>query len=291
MRKQRPTSKSARSEQRPRSAAAALSVATNPKRSSEERVAAMAEAPLAVCGKQDNLQKILAVLRDNAEPVEVRLAALQALQAASFSVIAFEDCRAPYTAALREIASDDVPEIRLRALEDLALQKDRFAQEKLLEGLRDGTKALVPPEKALQLLGYDVHAEYYPLAREIVDNPPSPSARREALRLLGADPAAAPLFERVLGDKAEAPEVRRIAAAVLQTTRPEKLQQQARDILLDSSEPQEMQALSLTALVQYGDEAALAGDEALRSRVDQLQSEPSEPVSHRARQFLTKYGG
>lgn len=284
------TPKSSRSEKRPRSAAAALSVATNPKRSIEERVAALAEAPLP-CTQQENLEKILAVLRDTAEPLEVRLAALQALQAGSFSVIAFEDCRPGYIAALREIASDNDPEIRQRVLGILAREKDRFAQEKLLEGLRDGTKALVPPEKALQLLGYDVHAEYYPLAREVVNNPPNPSAKREALRLLGADPAATPLLERVLRDKAEDPEARQVAAAALQAIDPEKLQQQARDILLDNSEPEEMHAFSLTALVHYGDQATLAGDEALRSRVDQIQHETGAPVSHQARQFLAKYDG
>ena len=37
-----------------------------------------------------------------------------------------------------------------------------------LKDCRIASKALVPPEKALQLLSYDVHAEAYPVAREIV---------------------------------------------------------------------------------------------------------------------------
>ena len=41
---------------------------------------------------------MLKVLRDGNEPVKVRLAALQALQAASFSVLAFEGCRGDYIA-------------------------------------------------------------------------------------------------------------------------------------------------------------------------------------------------
>ena len=59
----------------------------------KERVQAMAEVPLLVCESDKDLQKVLEVLRNQDEPIEVRLAALQSLQAASFSVVAFESCR------------------------------------------------------------------------------------------------------------------------------------------------------------------------------------------------------
>ena len=118
----------------------------------------MAEVPLAVCESDKNLQAMLNVLRNKDEPVEVRLAALQSLQAASFSVVAFESCRGDYIATLRAVAEDPDPELRQRVLGLLAREKDGFAQKKLLEGLKNPDKALVPPEKALQLLSYDVHA-------------------------------------------------------------------------------------------------------------------------------------
>src|SRR3712207_376344 len=76
-----------------RSARSALSLATNARKPVAQRVAAMADATLAVCGNDANLQAMLKVLRDKEEPIEVRLAALQSLQAASFSVVAFESCR------------------------------------------------------------------------------------------------------------------------------------------------------------------------------------------------------
>src|SRR3954468_4173432 len=148
-----------------RSAQGAMSVATNAKKSVEERVAALAEVPLAVSDSDADLQAMLSVLRNRDEPEEVRLAALQSLQAASFSVIAFEACRAEYMAALREVATYPDPELRQRVLGLLAREKDGFAQKKLLAGLQNPEKALVPPEKALQLLSYDVHAEAYKIAR------------------------------------------------------------------------------------------------------------------------------
>src|SRR5690242_14840666 len=80
--------------------AGALSIATSSKRSDGQRVAAMREVPISAFSKEDNLQSLLDVLRNQSEPIEVRLAALQSVQAASFSVVAFEASRAEYLNAL-----------------------------------------------------------------------------------------------------------------------------------------------------------------------------------------------
>lgn len=272
------------------SARAALAVATSARRSVKERVAALADTPRAVCERDEDLQAMLDVLRDQHEPSEVRLATLQALQAASFSVVAFEACRGDYIATLREVAQDPDPELRQRVLGLLAREKDGFAQKKLLEGLQDPAKALVPPEKALQLLSYDVHADAYSVAREIVRKPPSDAAKREALRLLAADASAAPVFEKILRDKGESTEIRQISAAALHALKPDRLQTYAREILLDTTEPEEIQATSLTALTQFGDDAAMSKDAPLLRRVDQLSSKASTKMKESARRFLGKYG-
>ena len=286
------TSKSARKPKRGamRSNRAAMSVATNARSTVKERVAALAEAPLAVCESDKGLQAVLDVLRNKEEPVEVRLAAMDSLATAAFSVIAFESCHKDYIATLREVAQDPNPEIRQSALGLLAGQKDGFAQKKLLEGLKDPEKALVPPEKALQLLSYDIHAEAYPVAREIVRQPPNEGARREALRLLAADATAAPMFEKILRDKEESAEIRQISASALQALKPEKLQAHARAMLLDTSEYDEIQATSLTALTQFGDAEAIAEDEELKKHVDKLSGEVSSKVKQSVRRFLNKYG-
>ena len=269
---------------------AAFALATNAKKPAQERVKAFLEAPLAVCQSDENLQASLNVLRDPKEPIKVRLAALQSLQAASFSVIQFEPCREDYLAALREVVDDKNPELRQRALGILARQKDGYSQKRLLEGLKEPEKALVAPEKALQLLSNDVHAEAYPIARDIVNEPPNPEAKREALRLLSADASSAPVFEKLLRDKNEDREIRQISAAALQTIKPKKFEQQARELLLDDDEYDDIQATALTALTQFGDEKKVAGDEALMKRVDQLGKGKSAKVKKPARQFLNRYG-
>jgi HEAT repeat protein len=274
-----------------RSARTAFLIATSARRTVKERVAALAEAPLAVCENDKDLQAMLNVLRNKDEPLEVRLAALQSLQAASFSVIAFESCRGDYFATLRKVAEDPSPELRQRVLGLLAREKDGFAQKKLLEGLRNPDKALVPPEKALQLLSYDVHAEAYPIARAIVSKPPNDDAKREALRLLAADANSAPLFEKLLRDKNELREIRQISASALHALKPEKFLAQAREMLLDKSEYDDIQATSLTALTQFGDAEAVGKDETLLKSIDRLSvgKAPSK-YKQSARRFLSKYG-
>ena len=273
-----------------RSNRAAMLVATNERRVPKDRVAAFAEAPLAVCESDENLQATLAVVRNQKEPVEVRLAAMDSLAAAAFSVIAFEPCRNDYIATLREVAQDPNPQIRETALGALAGEKDGFAQKKLVEGLKNPEKALVPPEKALQLLSYDVHAESYSVARNIVDKPPSPSAKQAALRLLAADASSAPVFEKVLRDKDEMRENRQIAASALHALNPNKLQTHARAMLLDKSEFEDIQATSLTALEQFGDDEAVAKDTALLKSVDRISGKAkSAKYKRSAKQFLGKY--
>jgi len=273
-----------------RSAQAAMAVATSERRIPKERVAAFAEAPLAVCEKDEHLQATLAVVRNQQEPVEVRLAAMESLAAAAFSVISFEPCRNDYIATLREVATDPNQQIRETALGALAGEKDAFAQKKLLEGLKSPDKALVPPEKALQLLSYDVHAESYSVARDIAQNPPSPAAKQEALRLLAADAASAPFFEKVLRDKDEMRENRQIAASALHALNPDKFQKHAREMLLDKSEYEDIQATSMTALGQFSDDEAVAKDTALLKSVDRLSDKTkSAKYKRSAKQFLGKY--
>jgi hypothetical protein len=269
----------------------AVSIATSSQNTVKQRVAAAAQAPLALCESDKDLEAMLKVLRNKDEPVKVRLAALQSLQAASFSVVAFESCRADYITTLRAIADDPDPELRQRVLGLLARKKDGYAQRKLLEGLKDPGKALVPPEKALQLLSYDVHAEAYSAARDIMKKPPNESARLEALRLLAADATSAPLFEKLLRDKKELREIRQIAASALQALKPEKMQQYAREILLDKSDYNDIKATSLTALAQFGDQEAIGKDKALMNSVGRL-STGKAPAKYKqsASRFLGKFG-
>jgi len=273
----------------PRSNHIGFAAALGPQGTVKQRVDAFLQTPLAVCDSDSNLQGVLKVLQDQKEPAEVRFAALKTLQAATFSVDEFESCRGDYTAALRALVDDPDLALRRRALGILARDKDGYAQKKLLDGLKNPEKALLPPEKALQLLSYDVHAGAYAEARKIVSDPPNKTAKREALRLLAADASSAPMFEKVLRDKDEFAENRQISASALQALKPEKFQRHARAMVLDTKEYPEIQATSLTAITQFGDDATVSKDKALLKSVDRLSDKSPAKVKKSARRFLTKF--
>jgi hypothetical protein len=99
------------------------------------------------------------------------------------------------------------------------------------------------------------------------------------------------MFEQILRDKGESAEIRQLSASALHSLAPKALQAHAREMLLDSSEDDEIQATSLTALTQFGDQATLGADDALVNRVDRLQNTAqSAKVKQGARRFLQKYG-
>jgi hypothetical protein len=263
----------------------------DPKQSDSKRLAALAQLSTRVLDDDAAFESVLQALTDPSASPALRQTALASLQAASFSVVKFAPYRARYLAALRSLSKDADPELRQRVLGMLSREGDGATQKLLLAGLTDPSKALLPPEKALQLLSYDVHAAAYAAARKIAHDPPSPEAKREALRLLAADAASAPLFEQVLRDKAETPEIRRLSASALHTLAPEKLQSHARAMLLDESEDEDLKATSLTALTQFGNATAVAQDGALQKRVTTLAGRGSSgELQQGARRFLDKYG-
>jgi hypothetical protein len=122
-------------------------------------------------------------------------------------MVQFPGKRPDYLATLRSIIEDPDAQLRRRAIGILAREKDEYVQRRLIEGLEQRSRALVPAAKAIQFLGYDVHAEYFPLLRRIIEQPPSRAAKREAVRLLSADPAATDLLVTLLNDKQQDPEV------------------------------------------------------------------------------------
>jgi hypothetical protein len=292
MTKKRPAARKERRRQTTKRAATparrgGLSAMTRRSASTAERVAAVADLPESTANDAQ-LAALMALLADKSAPTDVRLAALESLGTAAFASPAFRSVRGEYIATLRKVADDPDQELRQRVLGILMREKDGYAQKRLVEGLKQPAKALLPPEKALQLLSYDVHADAYPIARQIVANPPNPLAKREALRLLAADAASAPTFERILRDKNEAPEIRRLVASALHTLKPDSLQAHAREILMDPAEHDELQDVSLTALTQFG-RAQIAEDKTLMTRVDELGAKGSETLQHSARKFRAKY--
>jgi hypothetical protein len=269
--------------------AEALDVIHNTEEDAELRASALHAIDIEVGKRPDLIDMVVGLLGDSAEPEVLRLAALRVLQQISFSGSAFYQKRPEVFDALRAVIDDQDASLRQEALEILAQNYDEYAQRRLLEGLEDSSQALVSPEKAIQLLGYDIHAEHYPILRDIVQNPPSPEAKEEAVRLLAADPTSKELLTALLKDKDERREVRNASAAALQSLAPAEFEEQAKEILYDTEEYNDLRATAINALTLFADQEALDQDPELIGRIEQLREEaPSKEVERTANRFLRR---
>lgn len=212
-----------------------------------QRASAIREEPLDEEQLPERVTELLATLLDAKEPLTVREAALQALSALDFLGPRFAPYRADYLQALRQIATDPKEKLRERALELLAIEKDPYAQELLVRGLKRQKEALLPEAKAIQLLGYDDHTAVLPLVRQVFRRAKGPT-REEALRLLATDPGSERLFARLLKDRSETRSVRLLSVSGLQSLNPASFERAARGIVADEDDDDAIRAATLAAL-------------------------------------------
>jgi HEAT repeat protein len=256
------------------------------------RASALGAIGIEVGKREDLIDMAIDLLRDSDEPGTVRQAALRVLQQSSFRAATFNPKQPEYLDVLRTVIDDSDASLREQALEILAQRKDEYGQRRLLEGLKDPSQALVPPGKAVQLLGYDIHAEHYPILRNMVQNPPSPEAKEEAIRLLAGDPESKELLKSRLKDKEEYRRVRNASAAALQSLAPEEFEEQAKQIVYDPEEYDELRATAINALTLFADRETLNQDADLTGRVEQLRDQASSAeVERTADRFLRKQRG
>lgn len=267
--------KAAQPKARGRAARRALTAQKRP--SAAARAKAIAAAPLQEESLAEQVAELLATLSNREEPRTVRMAALQALGALDFLGPRFAPFRADYKQALREVATDPERELRESAIELLAIDKDPYAQELLVRGLKQPEDALVPDAKAIQFLGYDDHGEIIPLVRQVYKRAKGP-AREEALRVLATDPRSERLFTRLLKDKSEMRSIRRLSASGLQSLNPEAFERTARRIVADESEDNDIRATSLSALAHGREAREKPADPKLVETVQKLSEKTRSPA-------------
>lgn len=247
-----------------------MAKASDPGTVLKERLEAIVQVGQDVTGDKQSFTQMCGILQDTAAAPALRGQALSILQAATFDPVSFTKYRASYLRVLRSLRTDPDPEIRQRAFGLLAREQDPDTQALLLDGLEHPDKALLPTEKALQLLSYDPHAGAYEVAKKIAQKPPNDLARREALRVLAADSSSVDLFAGVLEDKGESTDVRQIAASALNHLAPHRMQQIARTLAMDDTETDDARAVGLTALAHFGESPALSADASLKDKVERL---------------------
>jgi hypothetical protein len=259
--------------------------ATRPK----DRIAAINTASVAAVKTASVMNLLIKILADPAEHNQVREAALAALQQSTFSAIEFRRYAADFRDALRSVATDDDADLREQAMELLALNGDQYVQRLLVEGLQNPKAALVKPQRALLMIGYDVHAEHYGLLRDIVETSKQPTVRRTALRLLAADSDAKELFARIAVDKSEDSAARSTSAIALQSLAPDTFTAVARNVVLDDDEDDKVRATFINAMAHGSVPGDADVDDKVRSIIE--SPVPSKELKGAARQYVRVTGG
>jgi hypothetical protein len=258
---------------------------------SHQRVAALGDLGWSIASDRTRYRAVLQIATDVAEHPSVRNAALSAAQSVTFDAQHFPALRPDYLRALRKLSGDADPELRQRSLGMLMREGDAATEQRLLAGLEDPAQALLPQAKSLQLLSNQLHAETYVAARRIAGESGDPEAREAALRLLAADAQSTPIFERLIADKQEPSDLRRLAATALHQLAPDSLQTLARKITLDDGEDEALRTSCLVALANFGDTKAIEADAQLQNYVGSIGGADggSKPLNMAAQQFLSRY--
>jgi hypothetical protein len=191
-------------------------------------------------------------LADPGKAVETRRNALQILQGGTFQGDLFSAFHPGFLRALRIAATDDDGDLRHDALDALVNFKDEFARQVLTEGLQGTGKTLVPAAAALGLLARDDHGSANAIARELLGTTTDIPTRAQAVRVLGADPAATGLLDGIMRDKNEFEEVRRAGAVALRSLDPSRFENSALEIVQDASDFGEIKASVSGALERAG---------------------------------------
>jgi uncharacterized protein (UPF0147 family) len=255
-----------------------INIIRDPGEAPELRASALKAIGRDIGNGDESINLLLELLKDKTEPREVRMAALQVLQMLAFISPLFMSKRPEFLAALRSIVEDPDTTVRQAAIEILALEKDEYVQRRLNEGLDNPSKALVSPEKAVQLLGQDVHAELYPRLREMIQKSPSPAAKEEAVRLMAGDPDSKELLVNLVRDKDEDLKIRTLSAAALQSLDPLEFTEQAKQIVLGLT--------GLTGLTHFGDQPSLIPDLEFTQGLQRLRN---ESTSDQLKEAIDRY--
>jgi hypothetical protein len=221
---------------------------------------------------------LLSIVGNPREPVEVRVAALQAVGARAFLAQQFAQHHAAYLETLRRLTGSETPlELREKALAVLAAEKDPHVQELLKNGLQNPRQAVVPPPRALQLLGFDDHANVAGLAREVFDKAQDVDTKEAALRVLATDAGSQDLLTRILKDKAQPRNLRALSVTGLQSLNPQRFSEIAQQIVDDDTDFEDIRATTLGALAGAPEHGHLRSDPNFMARIVRLGAQAALP--------------
>ena len=244
------------------------------------RLLVLQKALTAIGKNSEYIRDCLSILEDPTERLEIRKGVFTVLKVLSFGSTLFVSLRPEYMKILRSLLDEPDTNLREMAAEELAKDNDEFAQRRLLNGLTKQETPIVSDAKAIQLLAYDIHAEYYPVVRSLLQSPESDDVTKlEAIHVLGNDPESKQLLVNMMLDKKQDTELRISTAAAVCSGHPQDFIQIAKTLALDESESDAMRTACLNALtlVHPTEKTALHEDQQFIEKVSRLHTLTKSP--------------
>lgn len=222
------------------------------------------------------IETCLSLISNTSNDPRLRQAAFKVLQTLSFSSRVFASVRVEFIAVLRALLDDPQAPLRAMAAEELAKIKDEYVQRRLLAGLKSSEKKsvnqIVPRDKAIQLLGYDIHAEHYPIVRAILqESTATESEKVEAIHVLASDTSSANLLANMMLDKTQENEVRMTSASALRAVQPEQFIKLAKNVILDETEEPGVRAVCINGMMHHLNSDAVVNDPEFHEGMSKLR--------------------
>lgn len=233
------------------------------------------------------IKKVIKIMANKREPVNIRRAALQSLRAISFSSPALNSCMGEYKQGLRAIVRDADPELSMAAIEILAGYNNPQVQELLKEGLDDHSKAIVPDAKAIQLLGLQRTGGYNDTIRKHLEKSNNPDVLVEAITALSSDEASQNLIQQKLEDKSGDKYVRLTSLSALNSSSPDKFIESAKKIINDKSDYNDVKISSLNAIASQPRYNSFYNDQEFSGNVESLTTHENEALRNESNRYIT----
>jgi hypothetical protein len=230
--------------------AAATSVFLDAGQSAAIRATALAMIEHAVDRNQDVVTEVLRLATSRDTPRPLRTIAVKVLTDLSFSSLTMQQRSADLLPALRTLTQDPDRELRFTAFSILAANGDDFAQQRLIECVRNPATAPLSRAECIRLLGLQLHGDAYPVLYDVLLRDREETTRIEAIRFLGGYAEARPKLLELLRDREQPEPVRMAVLGALHAADPETFPAIAIDIVRDETASDAMRIYGIQAVRQ-----------------------------------------
>jgi hypothetical protein len=157
--------------------------------------------------------------------------------------LAFSSMKVPEI--YQKLMDDPDTAFRIFAFTQLIVHGDAGAQQRLIQGLGEPSKAPLPASTAIEILSMAVKSEYYPAVYKVLLETKDETARLAAVRVLGPYKEARPKLIQISVDANEAEPFREAALGALYGADRDNIVTYATPILTDKSAGSRLQAIAI----------------------------------------------